>query len=166
MRKILIGTCALFIAAATLGAPVAANAATSKHKPHRAKPCVTRAEYRTVHVGMTLPQVKARFGVAGHQTSRSESTSTEWVGTGQYDADGFEIEHEREVTSVDLYREYPKCKSWKGWNRVVSINFDNYSTARDCGCTASLRERYLRWSAAVPRGTGGAWRSQTHAFSS
>jgi len=120
------------------------------------RPCVSRAEFRAVHRGMTQTQVKNVFDTWGYQINRWddyvedgywESTyypdgyydSYDWDGNGVITPDetewidsGFWYDEwvDTSYWLTDTFRTYKKCKA-KNFDRGrgrVAINFDNYSS--------------------------------------
>jgi len=117
MRKFILALVAL----ATIASPLAFTApASAAGTPG----CVTRAEYLRIHGGHTVRQVRNITGAWGRQVDRSEYSYSD-VRTN----DDWETTYEVWMTDVDTWRDYRKCRSWRGWNRTVSINFDNYTHA-------------------------------------
>jgi hypothetical protein len=151
MRRIIF---AIIAAAMTVGllAP-AANATSGDSARRRNAACVTKAEYKKIHRGHTMAQVKRTFGTNGRLSSVEDNSywlwgeyvddgywSGDWTydyETGEYfwdDYAGGYIDNsyytgDTYVSMLDSNRDYKKCRSWNHGRGRVAINFDNYTSA-------------------------------------
>ena len=151
MRRIIF---AIIAAAMTVGllAP-AADATSGDSARRRNAACVTKAEYKKVHRGHTMAQVKRTFGTNGRLSSVENNSywlwgeyvddgywSGDWTydyETGDYfwdDYAGGYIDNsyytgDTYVSMLDSNRDYKKCRSWNHGRGRVAINFDNYTSA-------------------------------------
>lgn len=63
----------LALAAASVGAAAAVLVPVTAASANTTPTCITRAEYRNVHKGMTLDRIKRITGIAGHRQVFSTS---------------------------------------------------------------------------------------------
>ena len=144
MRNITKALLAVTGPVALVGTLVATAPTASAATDHRA--CVTRAEYRSVHAGMTAAKVKSIFDTSGSGLTSQSTGYYEgaWVEDGYWDSyyDEYTGEWYDEwvdtsywddyagdwISVKDSVRAYKKCSSWGGGGRV-GVNFDNYSDA-------------------------------------